>query len=302
MRAAQGSHGPKNVIFILDTSGSTKQLNRLELIKAAATQLVDSMTMTDYMGIVQFNSEAKSFNNLDFLAPASAGLRDQAKKYINGFISEGQTNYADAFRLAFKMADTSYNQFYESGCQTVFVFLTDGEQTVGDNNYVAIVKERKLKMASKKREMFIIIGFGNDVSPTSEPGKALKRLACATEGIFESVPDIPTSSSAFTVARDKFKIESQIMNALGAFSRYFQVSAALQKREAIAFTEIYEGASFPMSMTTASQAVYDKSDPDRWKFLGVVGIDVVTCELEKAMYEGNPQINDKPPWPQDVRF
>jgi hypothetical protein len=164
------------------------------------------------------------------------------------------------------------------------------------------VKERKLKMASKKREMFIIIGFGNDVSPTSEPGKALKRLACETEGIFESVPDIPTSSSAFTVARDKFKIESQIMNALGAFSRYFQVSAALQKREAIAFTEIYEGASFPMSMTTASQAVYDKSDPDRWKFLGVVGIDVVTCELEKAMYEGNPQINDKPPWPQDVRF
>ena len=276
--------------------------SRLELIKAAATQLVDSMTMADYMGIVQFNTDAKAFNNLDFLAPATAGFRDMAKKYINGMISEGQTNYADAFRQAFKMADNSYNQFYESGCQTAYVFLTDGEQTAGDKDYVAMVKDRKMKLASKKKEMFIIIGFGDDVKPTSDPGKALKNLACATEGIFESVPDVPTSGSAMTIARDKFKIESKIMNALGAFSRYFQTSAALQKREAIAFTEIYEGASFPMSMTTASQAVYDKSDPDRWKFLGVVGIDVVTCELEKAMYEGNPQINDKPPWPQDVRF
>ena len=258
--------------------------------------------MADYMSIVQFNSDAKAFNNLIFLAPAAAGLRDQAKKFINGFVPEGQTNYADAFRLAFQIADTSYNSFYESGCQTVFVFLTDGEQTVGDKDYTAIVKERKVKLASKKREMFIIIGFGNDVNPSSAPGKALKQLACATEGIFESVPDITTSGSPFMVARDKFKIESQIMNALGAFSRYFQVSAALQKREAISFTEIYEGASFPMSMTTASQAIYDKSDPNRWKFLGVVGIDVVTCELEKAMYDGNPQINDKPPWPQDVRF
>jgi len=258
--------------------------------------------MADYMGIVQFNTDAKAFNNLDFLAPAIAGFRDMAKKYINGMISEGQTNYADAFRQAFKMADNSYNQFYESGCQTAYVFLTDGEQTAGDKDYVAMVKDRKMKLASKKKEMFIIIGFGDDVKPTSDPGKALKNLACATEGIFESVPDVPTSGSAMTIARDKFKIESKIMNALGAFSRYFQTSAALQKREAIAFTEIYEGASFPMFMTTASQAVYDKSDPNRWKFLGVVGIDVVTCELEKAMYAEAPQINDKPPWPMDTRF
>ena len=34
------------------------------------------------------------------------------------------TNYEDAFKRAFEMADTSYASNYDSGCQTVYVFLT----------------------------------------------------------------------------------------------------------------------------------------------------------------------------------
>ena len=108
----QASNGPKNVIFILDTSGSMRQNNRLDLLKSAATQLVDSLTTADYMGIIQFNSDAKTFNNLNFLAPAAKSFRDVAKKYINEFEPVGRTNYEAAFKLAFKMADTSYKERY----------------------------------------------------------------------------------------------------------------------------------------------------------------------------------------------
>ena len=34
------------------------------------------------------------------------------------------TNYEDGYRRAFEMADTSYASNYDSGCQTVYVFLT----------------------------------------------------------------------------------------------------------------------------------------------------------------------------------
>ena len=34
------------------------------------------------------------------------------------------TNYEDSYRRAFEMADTSYDNNYDSGCQTVYVFLT----------------------------------------------------------------------------------------------------------------------------------------------------------------------------------
>jgi uncharacterized protein YegL len=292
----QASNGPKNVIFILDTSGSMRQNNRLDLLKSAATQLVDSLTTADYMGIIQFNSDAKTFNNLNFLAPAAKSFRDVAKKYINEFEPVGRTNYEAAFKLAFKMADTSYKERYESECQTVYVFLTDGVQTEGSSEYIAQLKDRKTRVASNRNEMFIIIGLGDDVGPNTDAEMNLKKMACATEGIFESVPDVASTSSY----EAKYVTEAKIMNALGAFARYFQTSSALQKRETISFTEIYEGASFPMFMTTAAQPVYDKSDPDRWKFMGVVGIDVVTCGLESEIYETNPEINDSPPWPEDV--
>jgi len=43
-----------------------------------------------------------------------------------------------------------------------------------------------------------------------------------------------------------------------------------------------------MEVTTASQAVYDKSDPTRWKFLGVMSIDVTVCNLEEEILKANP--------------
>ena len=41
---------------------------------------------------------------------------------------------------------------------------------------------------------------------------------------------------------------------------------------------------------------------DRWKFMGVVGIDLVTCGIEKAIFEKNPGINDPPAWPEETKF
>ena len=39
-------------------------------------------------------------------------------------LNDAGTNYEDGFKRAFKMADTSYAENYDSGCQTVYVFLT----------------------------------------------------------------------------------------------------------------------------------------------------------------------------------
>ena len=35
---------------------------------------------------------------------------------------------------------------------------------------------------------------------------------------------------------------------------------------------------------------------------GVVGIDITTCNLEKAIFEKNPTIQEPPPWPEDTVF
>jgi len=45
-----------------------------------------------------------------------------------------------------------------------------------------------------------------------------------------------------------------------------------------------------METTTVSVPVYDKTNPDRWKFLGVAGIDAVVCALEKTLLDKNPNM------------
>ena len=56
-----GSNGPKNVIFILDSSGSMQTSSRMSMLKTAAKKLVDSMTFADYIGIIDFDETAKTY-------------------------------------------------------------------------------------------------------------------------------------------------------------------------------------------------------------------------------------------------
>ena len=45
--------------------------------------MIDSLTFADYIGLVDFDSDARTMKGLNFLAPAAAGFRDEAKIFID---------------------------------------------------------------------------------------------------------------------------------------------------------------------------------------------------------------------------
>ena len=96
--------GPKNVIFILDSSGSMFTDGRMALLKSAAKKIVDTLTFADYLGIVDFDDDARTMKNLNFIAPAASGFRDEVKIFIDKLKDEGSTNYKAAFKRAWQMA------------------------------------------------------------------------------------------------------------------------------------------------------------------------------------------------------
>ena len=51
--------GAKNVILIIDTSGSMDG-ERIKLAKAAAKSVLSTLSNNDFVGLIIFNSEAKS--------------------------------------------------------------------------------------------------------------------------------------------------------------------------------------------------------------------------------------------------
>ncbi|MGB1593928.1 MAG: vWA domain-containing protein, partial [Promethearchaeia archaeon] len=207
-----GSTGPKNVVFILDSSGSMQQpvhAPRMALLKTAAKVLMDGLTQADFVSVVDFDGEARTFKDNKFMARATRSFRGEMKNFIDGLEAKGSTNYEAAFKRAFEIVDTGYASKYETGCQTVFVFLTDGKMALGADP-TSMITTRKAQV--KRNEMYLIIGLGSDV----ENDETLKNLACAAGGIFESVSD-PASNNDVDVR----KAESALSDALAGFSRYF---------------------------------------------------------------------------------
>jgi hypothetical protein len=47
------SSGPKNLVIILDVSGSMGDLNRINLAKSAAKSVLDTLTFADYVNVIE---------------------------------------------------------------------------------------------------------------------------------------------------------------------------------------------------------------------------------------------------------
>jgi Mg-chelatase subunit ChlD len=60
-----GSSGTKNLVLILDISGSMNApsgiVSRLQLAKDAVTQVVDGLTNSDWVGFISFSSGATAY-------------------------------------------------------------------------------------------------------------------------------------------------------------------------------------------------------------------------------------------------
>jgi len=291
------SNGPKNVIFILDISGSMNDNGRLAAMKSATKKMIDSLSFADFVAVVLFNSEASSLKNLEFLAPAQARFRNSLKTLVSGLIAEKGTNYAAGLLKAFEIADTSYTANYDSGFQTAYVFLTDGQQTQGSSDFVNIIKGRSTAL---RAETFIIIGFGDGLEDAHK--EKLQAMACKGKGIYQSVAD-RIDSNVDAVDKSEF----ELVQALSLFSQYFTTKNTRKKRDLVTYSEIYEmswgdGANGGMEVTTASVPVYDKRDASRWAFLGVVALDVTICDIEKKIVENNPNIQSPPTLPEETKF
>ena len=57
---ASAASGAKDVVIVIDTSGSMGSANRMEHTKMAASWIINTLSETDYAMVVQFNSGASS--------------------------------------------------------------------------------------------------------------------------------------------------------------------------------------------------------------------------------------------------
>ncbi len=142
---------PTNFVFLIDTSGSMNQPDKLPLVKCAYIKLLnelgenDTVSIVTYAGSDEIVLQGESGENTDKIAAALENLE-----------AYGSTNGSAGINTAYKLAE---KYFKKKGNNRV-ILATDGDLNVGVTS-----EDGLTELITEKKESGIflsVLGFGND--------------------------------------------------------------------------------------------------------------------------------------------
>ena len=143
----------KEVVFVLDTSGSMSDDNKIGKAKAALRFGVNTLNARDRFNIVSFAGEEHLLAE-SLIAADDKGKRS-ALEFIENLKATGGTNINDALLAAL-------GQLRKSDNPQMIVLMTDGQPTVGTTNADKIIGNAAA--ANKTNARLFTFGVGYDVN------------------------------------------------------------------------------------------------------------------------------------------
>jgi Ca-activated chloride channel family protein len=150
---------PRNLVFLLDVSGSMTSADKLPLVKTAMRMLADTLNPADRVAIVVYAGAS------GLVLPSTPGDRkSDIQKAIADLQPGGSTNGAAGIQLAYDIAGQS---FLKGGINRV-ILATDGDFNVGVTSQGELIR-----LIEEKREKSIFlsvlgVGTGNLKDSTME--------------------------------------------------------------------------------------------------------------------------------------
>jgi len=150
---------PRNLVFLIDVSGSMESPDKLPLVQSAMRMLVDELGERDRVAIVVYAGAS------GLVLPSTPG-RDKAAitRAIAELESGGSTNGAEGIQLAYRVAR---EHFIRGGVNRV-VLATDGDFNVGVTSESALVRLIEHERASGVFLSVLGVGTGNLKDSTME--------------------------------------------------------------------------------------------------------------------------------------
>jgi Mg-chelatase subunit ChlD len=193
------SSGPKDVVIVLDVSGSMMNSpGRMDLAKEAAIKVVNTLTISDRVAVIVFSETANATQLVAdsiILTDKDTTLikaTDENKKLLEEAINQissdlGETNFYAGFQKAFEALNNTDEEDPEriSGCNAAILFLTDGKSNVGpDTDEVLDLINDSIQQLAIDTKIFTF-SLGNDADQN-----VTKKIACSTNGIWTHIEDL----------------------------------------------------------------------------------------------------------------
>ncbi len=149
----------RNLVFLLDVSGSMEPPDKLPLVRTAMRMLVDTLTPRDRIAIVVYAGAS------GVVLPSTSGAhKEKIHEAIARLEAGGSTNGGAGIQLAYKLAE---EQFVKGGINRV-ILATDGDFNVGITNQGELTRLIEQKRASGIFLSVLGVGTGNVKDSTME--------------------------------------------------------------------------------------------------------------------------------------
>ena len=140
---------PRNLVFLIDTSGSMQQPTRLPLVQRSLGMLIDQLTEKDTVTVVTYAGSAGVK-----LPPTNGSQKGRIRSVVDGLSAGGSTNGAGGIQVAYEQARANY---IEGGCNRV-ILCTDGDFNVGVTAEGDLV--RTIEKQREGNVFLTVLGYG----------------------------------------------------------------------------------------------------------------------------------------------
>ncbi|GAB1597394.1 voltage-dependent calcium channel subunit alpha-2/delta-2 isoform X4, partial [Argonauta hians] len=254
----QGASSPKDMMIIIDTSGSVHG-QALQLIKVAVKSLLDTLGENDFVNIAQFSKDASfvsCFN--DTFVQANYRNKKILSKAVENLTAQAMANFKRGFEFAFEEFEKFRNKSKQNGvgaqCNEVIMLLTDG----GTDNAKEVFEKYNWPRNKSVRVFTYAVG------PTANPTSAIRWMACSNRGYFSQIPAMGA-------------IRSKVQEYLPVLSRPLVLNNAKHSE----WVNIYSDKMGLGMVTTVTLPVYNCTNNQT--ILGVMGIDITVEDMLKKI-------------------
>uniref|UniRef100_A0A3P9K5F4 Calcium voltage-gated channel auxiliary subunit alpha2delta 3 n=1 Tax=Oryzias latipes TaxID=8090 RepID=A0A3P9K5F4_ORYLA len=259
----QAATSPKDVVILVDVSGSMKGL-RLTIARQTVSSILDTLGDDDFFNIIAYNEE------LHYVEPCLNGTlvqadvtnKDHFREHLDKLFAQGIGMLDLALTEAFSLLGDFNKTGRGSECSQAIMLVTDGAV----DTYDAIFA--KFNWPDRKVRIFPYL-----IGRESAFAENLKWMACANKGYFTQVSTLAD-------------VQENVMEYLHVLSR----PKVIDREHDTVWTEAYidstlEDGQGPVLMTTVAMPVFSTKNETRNHgiLLGVVGTDVPVSELLKTI-------------------
>ncbi|KAM4741395.1 voltage-dependent calcium channel subunit alpha-2/delta-2a isoform 2-T2 [Anableps anableps] len=254
----QGASSPKDMVIIVDVSGSVSGLT-LKLMKTSVMEMLDTLSDDDYVNVAKFNEKAEAVVPC-FRTLVQANVRNKKifKEAVMHMQAKGTTDYKSGFTFAFEQL-LNESSAPRANCNKMIMMFTDG----GEDRAQDIFEKYNWPNKTVRVFTFSVGQHNYDVTP-------LQWIACANKGYYFEIPSI----GAIRINTQEY------LDVLGR-----PMVLAGPKGKQVQWTNVYQDALGLGLVITGTMPVFnltaDSASSQNQLILGVMGVDVAINEIKK---------------------